>query len=119
MSANASSSRHAVTPFPSRRPSWTERTFVASDEAEAALCSDRPEFIKRKEILNLVPERIKKRIIHTGDNAQIKGFEELFIYLNENPGQKKLRQLIISYFKSSPSLHELLSQCNSKGVTLR
>ena len=63
-----------------------------------------------QEILNLIPARIRKHITHPGDIAQIEGFQELFTHLNEDPGSKALRQLVVSYFAGSPSLREHLSQ---------
>ena len=110
MSRVASSSRRVPSCLPSRRPSWTERTFVDSDDAEVALCSDRSAFIVRREILKSIPRKIKKQITHPGDNAHIDGFQELFVYLNKSPGPKVLRQLVISYFTDSSSLRGHLSQ---------
>lgn len=109
MSLGASSSRHTAFSMRSRQPSWTERTFVDSDGAEAALCHDRPRFIMCREILKLIPGTIKKRITHPGDNAQIEGFQELFNYLN-NPGSKELRRLVVSYFNDALYLRANLSQ---------
>ena len=110
MSQVISSSRHVPSRLPSRRPSWTERTFVDSDDAETVLCSDRSAFIVRREILKSIPRKIKKRITHPGDNAHIDGFQELFVYLNKSPGPKILRRLVISYFTDSSSLRGHLSQ---------
>jgi len=107
MSPEASSSRHA---FPSRQPSWAERKFLDSEDAKAALCSDRPAFIIRHDILKHIPGKIKRCITYPGAVANIEGFQELFIYLNKTPGQKVLRQLVESYFASSPSLRGHLSQ---------
>jgi len=102
MSPEASSSRHTTSGFPSHQPSWTERKFLDGDDAEAALCFDRPAFIMRHDILKLIPGSIQRRITHPGDIVNIEGFWELFIYLNKTPGQKVLRQLVESYFASSP-----------------
>ena|ERR1700733_8566215 len=110
MSLGASSSR-----VPLYRPSWTERTFVNSDEAEDALCRDRPGFIMRREILKLIPRKIKRHITHPGDNAQIKGFQELFIYLNKHPGSERLRwavagssMTLFTYARTSVSNYSVL-----------
>jgi hypothetical protein len=83
---------------------------VDSEDAEGALCSDRPNFIKSREILKLIPGKIRKRITHLGDNAQIEGFQELFIYLNQNPGPKILRRLVVAYFHDTLHLRAHLSQ---------
>ena len=71
------SSRHVPYHLLSRRTSWVERTFVASEDAEIALCADRPTFIMRHEILKRIPGNIKKRITHPGDIAQIEGFQRV------------------------------------------
>jgi len=83
---------------------------VASDDAEAALCADRPTFIMRHEILKRTPGKIKKCITFPGDIAQIEGFQELFIYLTERPGSKALHRLIVSSIAGFHSLREHLSQ---------
>ena|ERR1700733_3481156 len=105
MSLGASSSR-----VPLYRPSWTERTFVNSDEAEDALCHDRPGFIMRREILKLIPRKIKRHITHPGDNAQIKGFQELLVYLNKHPGPQRLRRGVAAFFDDTVHLRPHLSQ---------
>jgi hypothetical protein len=57
----------------------------------------------------LIPDDIKKRIIHPDANAHIEGFERLFRHLNQGPSPERLRQLIESYFNDSPSLRGHLS----------
>src|ERR1700733_4993488 len=86
--------------------SWTEATFVDSDEAEDALCNDRPSFVVRNDIMKLIPRKIQRRITHSADLAQIDGFQDLFIHLNSHPGPHELRHLIIAYFRGSPYLRE-------------
>lgn len=81
-----------------------------SDEAEDALCHDRPGFIMRREILKLIPGKIKKHITHPGDNAQIKGFQELFVYLNKHPGPERLRRAVAAFFDDTVHLRPHLSQ---------
>jgi hypothetical protein len=95
---------------PSYRPSWTETTFVESDAAEEALCDDRSSFVVRHDIMEVIPGRIRRRITHSGDIAQIEGFRDLFVYLNDRSSPQKLRQLVIAYFRGSPYLRGHLSQ---------
>jgi hypothetical protein len=100
-------------PFLSRSPyraNWIEETFMASDEAEAALCEDRSAFVLRNDIMALVPNRIKKYMIHSDSKAHIHGFQELFVYLNKDQSPIRLRQLIEAYFNHCPPLHGHLSQ---------
>jgi hypothetical protein len=117
MSLGASSSRH-ITRSSSRRyrPSWTERTFINSFDAETSLCADRPDFIKRHDIMDLIPDEIKKQLVHAGDTAQIKGFQGLFVYLNDKVRAKKLRPLVVFYFKDSPVLRGHLSEWQACAV---
>ena len=102
-------SRHDSHSAP-RRPSWTQATFYNSFDAETGLSADRPSFIIRHDIMGLVPEEIKRQILHMGENAQIAGFRELFLYLNNQPRAKRLRALIIAYFRDSPVLRGHLSE---------
>ena len=98
-------------PYPSpRRTSWADYTFISSDEAEAALCSDRSSFVVCSDIMTLVPGHIKMSMIHPEPSAHILGFRELFIYLNNNQGSMHLRQMIEDYFDKSPPLRGNLSQ---------
>lgn len=103
-----------LTPSHSRSPSphqcWTEETFIGSDEAEAALCRDRSAFLRRHDIMALIPNDIKKRVIHPDATAHIQGFQELFVYLNNNGCLRRLRQLVEAYFHDYPSLRPHLSQ---------
>ena len=85
-------------------PSWIETTFVDYDEAEDALCGDRSSFVVRNDIMELIPRNIGKRITHPGENAQIAGFHDLFIFLNDQSSPQELRQLVIAYFRGSPYL---------------
>jgi hypothetical protein len=89
---------------------WSEETFIKSDEAEAALCADRFAFVLRNDIMVLIPDHIKKRIIHPDANVHIHGFQELFVYLNKDRGVTVLRQLIEAYFNDSAPFHGHLSQ---------
>ena len=89
---------------------WTVDTFCLSDDAESALCRDRPNFLTRHDIVELIPAAIMKRLSHPGDNAQIEGFQELFVHLNTDPRADKLRKLIVEYFNLSPILCRYLSQ---------
>ena len=93
-----------------RRSTWTEETFIDSDDAEAALCEDRCAFVLRNDIMGLIPSHIKKRLIHSDVNAHIRGFQELFVHLNKNRPPHRLRQLIEAYFNDSPPLRGNLSQ---------
>jgi len=92
------------------RVTWTDETFKKSDEAEASLCEDRSAFVLRNDIMVLIPRRITKYMIHSAPEAHIRGFQELFLYLNKNRSPKRLRHLIHAYFNDSPSLRGHLSQ---------
>lgn len=98
--SNAPSSYHSP---------WTVRTFVDSYNAEAALCADRPVFVSRRHIMELIPEKIMKYIDHSDVNAHITGFQELFLYLNTRR-PRPLRRLIEAYFRDTPYLRGHLSQ---------
>ena len=98
-------------PSPSfHQTNWADDTFINSDEAEAALCNDRPSFVVRRDIMALVPSHIKRRMIHPDPSAHIPGFRELFIYLNNNQSSMRLRQMIEDYFDNSLPLRGNLSQ---------
>jgi len=84
--------------------------FINSDEAEAALCEDRSAFVKRSDIMALIPSHIKKHMIHSDANAQIRGFQDLFVYLNHDSSPIQLRQLVEAYFIDCPPLCGYLSQ---------
>ena len=109
------SRRLFFSPSPSRSPSprrtnWADDTFISSDEAVTALCSDRFSFVVRGDIMTLVPDYITACMIHPDPRAQISGFRELFIYLNNNKSSMPLRQMIEDYFANSPPLRGNLSQ---------
>ena len=89
--------------------SWTTTTFVDGVDAEADLSQDRAKFLKRRDIMVLIPRHIKRFIIHPGDNGQIRGFEELFVYLEITSAASELRRLVEAYFAESPALQLHLS----------
>jgi len=101
-----SRSRHS-SPY---RVTWTDEIFKKSDDAEDSLCKDRSAFVLRNDIMKLIPRRITRYMTHSGPEAQIRGFEELFLYLNKDPSSAPLRELIHAYFNDSPSLRGHLSQ---------
>ena len=92
------------------RTTWAGETFVESFEAQIALSEDRPAFISRRDIMALIPDNIKLFIMHTDPRAQIDGFQELFVLLNNDPNRTTLRRLIEAYFNDSPPLRGHLSQ---------
>jgi len=92
------------------RVTWTHETFKKSDDAEASLCEDRAAFVLRNDIMALIPGHITKYMIHSNPEARVRGFQELFLYLNEDPSPAPLRQLIHAYFNDCPSLRGHLSQ---------
>ena len=109
-------------PYPSpRRTNWADDAFISSNEAQAALCNDRSSFVVRSDIMTLVPDHIKMRMTHHDPSAHIPGFQELFIYLNNNQSSMRLRQMIEDYFDKSPPLREHLSQSSfvSCGDTIK
>ena len=100
---------HPSYPSPHQR-SWVDDTFISSDEAVTALCNDRFSFVMRGDIMTLVPGHIRLRMTHHDPSAHIPGFQELFIYVNNNQSATCLRQRIEDYFDNSPPLRENLSQ---------
>ena len=92
------------------RVTWTDEIFKKSDDAEASLCEDRSAFVLRTDIMVLIPGHITKYMIHSGPEAQVRGFQELFLHLNKEPSPAPLRQLIHAYFNDCPSLRGHLSQ---------
>ena len=90
---------------------WISVTFVDGEQAEMALCADRALFVRRFDIMELIPRDIRLNILHTGDNAQIRGFSELFVHL-EVIGRPatNLRDRVVTYFEESPVLRPYLSQ---------
>jgi hypothetical protein len=95
---------------PAPRTTWAEETFIAPHEAETALSEDRQAFLSCRDIMGLIPRKISRHLVHSDPRAQIEGFQELFILLNNDPNAKALRQLIVSYFNNSPPLRGHLSQ---------
>ena len=91
------------------RVTWTDEMFKKRDDAEASLCEDRSAFVLRSDIMALIPGRITKFMIHSGPEAQIRGFQELFLHLNKDQSPAPLRELIHTYFNDSPSLRGHLS----------
>jgi len=87
----------------SRSPptTWTEETFIESDQAQTELSQDRPAFISRNDIMALIPRDIKLHIVHSDAIAQIRGFKELFVLLNNDYNATSLRRLIVAYFNDS------------------
>jgi hypothetical protein len=67
----------------------------------------------------LIPRHIKMHIIHPGDNGQIRGFEELFVYLEVISVASELRGLVEGYFAESPVLQPHLSVSFSHGTLIR
>jgi len=91
------------------RVTWTDEIFKKSDDAEDSLCNDLSAFVLRNDIMKLIPRRITRYMTHSGPEAQIRGFQELFLYLNKDPSPMPLRHLIHTYFNDSPSLRGHLS----------
>ena len=92
-----------------RRLDWIAATFTDGGDAETDLSMDRPKFLQCRDIMALIPERIKGNITHSGHNEQIGGFQDLFLYLKENSAAMELRQLVTAYFASCPELRSHLS----------
>jgi hypothetical protein len=95
---------------PGPQTTWAEETFVSVDEAKIALSEDRPAFVSHADIMELIPIHISWHIIHSDSVAQIRGFQELFILLNNDPNTSTLRRLIEAHFNDSPPLRGHLSQ---------
>ena len=87
---------------------WIAETFVDGISAEIDLCADRAGFIKRNDVMDHIPDHIKRRIMHPSPESQIRGFEELFVYLNTS-GAEALRSLVIAYFDDTVPLRSHLS----------
>jgi len=66
------------------RPVWTDETFIKSHDAEDALGRERPAFMRRNDIMDLIPRDITRYIVNPEATAHIKRFQELFVYLNNN-----------------------------------
>lgn len=84
-------------------------TFYDSNAAELGLCLDRPNFLMRRDIIQLIPSDIAIRITHPSADAQITGFQGLFVILNTKSEAEELRRLIVHYFNHSASLRGHLS----------
>jgi hypothetical protein len=69
----------------------------------SALCADRVKFVEQREIREATPEQIWTYIVHFDSSAQIKGFQELFVHINNDPNADNLRLLIHGYFANSES----------------
>jgi len=91
---------------------WVEVTFVNPDAARHNLAVDRPRFVLRDDIMDLIPTETKMHIIYPTADGNIDGFRELFVYLATSPPTvvDGLRRLIITYFESSPTLRGNLSK---------
>jgi hypothetical protein len=57
-----------------------------------------------------MPQGIRKYIYYNGDNGQIRGFDELFVYLERSSAAAELRERIVAYFKSHLDLRGHLSR---------
>ena len=96
-------------PQPRRYPGWTANVFNSSDEAQVALFAERSTFLRRHDIMTLIPIHIQRRILYPGDIARIEGFRDLFKLLNTDPDAEELRKRIIDYFEGLPALRGNLS----------
>jgi len=111
---NRGESRNPLAPdYTSLHSSWTADTFIDSNDAEDALCGDRSGFLKSVQI-ELIPRHIWSHLIHPEPAVHIKGFRNLFDYLNTEPIVDDLRQLVVNYFNEypylQPHLHPPLSR---------
>ena len=88
---------------------WLADTFANSDDAEAALCADRPGFL-RSDLLTLIPLDIRRHIVHPDAIAQIAGFRELFNHLNTSPTANHLRQHVVNHFNDQRFLRVYLRE---------
>ena len=84
-------------------------TFHDSNEALRGLCLDRFNFLMKGGIIQLLPPNIALHINHDSANAQITGFQELFVILNTKSEADELRKLIVHYFNHSAPLRRHLS----------
>ena len=60
--------------------------------------------------MELIPRHIQRHINHSGDNAHIEGFRQLFDYLDMEPAASDLRQLVVNYFNNNSFLREHLHE---------
>jgi hypothetical protein len=101
------------TPSPSHSP-WTKKTFVNNFKAEVDLAADRAGFVLRGDIIASIPKEIRRHIEHPEPSAQIRGFRDLFIHLNDERCPQRLRRLIEAYFRNTPYLRGHLSQSSTR-----
>jgi hypothetical protein len=74
--------------------------------AEIDLCADRAGLIKRKDIIDHTLDHMKRHIMHPSPESQIRGFKDLFVYLNTTPGVEALRRPVTTYFSGTlPYVH--------------
>ena len=96
------------------RLGWLDRTFENPREARRQLSNaeEHGNFIRRKEIMDLVPQHIEEKIRHPSERLQADGFLELFLHLDIMPdgAVDHLRRLIFDYFARSVPLKNLLSK---------
>ena len=77
----------------------------------AALAEDRQRFLRRDDLLRLIPRRIERYITSIDESSQIWGFDELFEYLDRETNRAhELREGIVNYFTASPDLRGHLSE---------
>jgi hypothetical protein len=88
--------------------SWIAETFVDGFSAEISLCADRAGFITRHDVMDHIPDHIKRRIMNPNPELQARGFEDLFVCLNTS-GAETLRSLVIAYFYDTLPLRSHLS----------
>ena len=88
--------------------SWMAETFVDGLSAEISLCADHPGFITRHDVMDHIPDHIKRRIMNPNPETQARGFEDLFVCLNTS-GAETLRSLVIAYFYDTLPLRSHLS----------
>jgi len=93
---------------------WVEATFVCPNAARYYLTIDRPRFVLREDIMGLIPTETNMHIMYPTADGNIDGFRELFVYLATSPPEvvNTLRQLIVAYFESIPTLRGHLRQDN-------
>ena len=57
-----------------------------------------------------LPADIRWHILHPGVDAQIQGFQDLFILLDSDPAPDSLRATVVAYFNRTPRLREHLRE---------
>jgi hypothetical protein len=85
-------------------------TFVDELQAEIALSMDRPMFIRDQDIMEHIPRQTYRYILCPDPIAYLRGFEDLFTYLNMEPAPYHLRRFIKAYFYNNIPLRGHLSQ---------